>query len=396
MRICTLACMMALSAITATVRAEGTHVAYLMAYFVGDSVVENRLHLCWSSDGLHWTALNNDNPVVISSMSTKAIRDPALLRKQDGNYVLVYADAAWSVGQMPTCGFWDSPDLVNWSNQRICALSSNPAVPAWGPEATYDPASGKYIVLWSTASSDSIWYNTTTDFNSFSTEAPFFSPGYQVLENNICQSGGYYYLFFKDKRVTNAAGMPAKAIKVARSSSLTPGSFSTITDDYITPNLSEGPLVFKALNADRWHLYYDLFTQGGMFGCATTTNLNSNMSGWSLLSASQFSLPPHVRNGHILEVDQKELNELRNVWDNGPNLAQGGTATASSAIGGNPASNANDATYNTCWSAAADPGSNEWLEINLGTNRTFNKTVIRQSNSVRITGYKIQYYTGSA
>jgi hypothetical protein len=156
-----------------------------MAYFIGDSVEENRMHLCWSLDGLKWTALNNDKPVVTSSMSTKAIRDPAILRKQDGAFVLMYTDAAWSVGQKPTCGFWDSPDLVNWTNQRICTLSGNPKVPAWGPEAIYDPASGKYIVLWSTAKSDSLWYNTTTDFNTFSPEARFFSPGHKVLENNI-------------------------------------------------------------------------------------------------------------------------------------------------------------------------------------------------------------------
>jgi|GEM_PF-2852086 len=283
----TLACWVTALPLTTTVHAEGAHVAYLMAYFVGDSVEENRLHLCWSSDGLHWTALNNDNPVVISSMSTKAIRDPAILRKQDGTYVLMYTDAAWSVGQMPTCGFWDSPDLVNWSNQRIRALSGNPAVPAWGPEAIFDPASGKYIVLWSTASSDSIWYNTTTD-------------------------------------------------------------------------------------------------------------INSNTAGWSALPDNQFALPQRVRNGHIFEIDRLELNTLRNVWDNGPNFAQGCAASASSAMGGNPASNANDLNYNTFWSAAAGSGANEWLEINLGTSRTFNKTVIRQSNSDRITGYKIQYHNGTA
>jgi hypothetical protein len=378
------------------VQARGANIAYLMSYFVGDSVAENRLHLCWSSDGLHWTALNNDNPVVISSMSTQAIRDPAILRKQDGTYVLMYTDAAWSVGQKPTCGFWDSPDLVNWRNQRICTLSSNPGVPAWGPEAIYDPASGKYIVLWSTASSASLWYNTTDDFVTFSKEAPFFSPGYQVLENNICHYGGFYYLFFKDERGNNSATTPYKALKVARSSSLTPGSFKIITDDYITPHLSEGPVICKALDADRWYLYFDMFTQGGIFKCATTTNLDSNTSGWSALPDNQFALPKRVRNGHIFEIDRNELNTLRNVWDNGPNFAQGCAASASSALDGNPASHANDVNYNTFWSAAAGSGANEWLEINLGTSRTFNKTVIRETNADRITGYKIQYHNGTA
>jgi beta-xylosidase len=369
--------------------------AFLMAYFVGDSVEENRMHLCWSLDGLKWTALNNDKPVVTSSMSTKAIRDPAILRKEDGSFVLMYTDAAWSVGQKHTCGFWDSPDLVNWSNQRIRALSSDPAVPAWGPEAIYDPATGKYIVLWSTAHSDSLWFNTTTDFDTFSPEAQFFSPGHQVLENNIIQHGEYYYLIYKDERGGNNADTPYKALKVARSKSLTPGSFTILTEDYISPHLSEGPVICKAINADRWYLYYDMFMEGGIFKCATTTNLNGNTTDWSTLPDNQFSLPKRVRNAHILEIDREELIRLRDVWDNGPNFAGGCKASASSAMEGSPASNANDLNYNTYWSAAVDKGANEWLEINLGTNRTFNKTVIRQSNSDRITGYKIQYHNGT-
>ena len=381
--------------ITAPGHTKGPTEAFLMAYFVGDSVEENRMHLCWSLDGLKWTALNNDKPVVTSSMSTKAIRDPAILRKEDGTFVLMYTDSAWSVGQKPTCGFWDSPDLVNWSNQRIRALSSNRAVPAWGPEAIYDPATGKYIVLWCTARSDSLWYNTTTDFNTFSPEAQFFSPGYQVLENNIFQHGEYYYLIYKDERGKNSADTPYKALKVARSKSLTPGSFTTITDNYISPHLSEGPVICKAINSDRWYLYYDMFMEGGIFKCSTTTNLDGNTSEWSQLPDNQFSLPKRVRNGHIIEIDREELNRLRDVWDNGPNFAEGCKASASSAGEGSPASNANDLNYNTCWSAAAGTGANEWLEINLGTNRTFNKTILRQSNSDRITGYKIQYHNGT-
>ena len=89
------------------------------------------------------------------------------------------------------------------------------------------------------------------------------------------------------------------------------------------------------------------------------------------------------------------MNRLRDVWDNGPNFAEGCKATASSAGEGRPASNVNDLNYNTYWSAAAGKASNEWLEIDLGTNRTFNKTILRQSNSDRITGYKIQYHNGT-
>ncbi len=393
--ISTLPCWLVLLILTASTHAKGPTEAFLMAYFVGDSVEENRMHLCWSLDGLKWTPFNNDKPVVTSSMSTKAIRDPAILRKEDGTFVLMYTDAAWSVGQKPTCGFWDSPDLVNWTNQRIRALSNNPALPAWGPEAIYDPATGKYIVLWSTAASDSLCFNTTTDFDTFSPEAPFFTPGHQVLENNIFRNGEHYYLIYKDERGGNNADTPYKALKVARSMNLKPDSFTILTDDYISPHLSEGPVICKAINAERWYLYYDMFMEGGKFKCSTTTNLDGNTSEWTPLPDNQFSLPKRVRNGHILEIDREELNRLRAVWDNGPNFAEGCKVSASSAWEGNPASNANDLNYNTYWSAATGKGANEWLEIDLGKSRTFNKIILRQSNSDRITGYKIQYHNGT-
>jgi len=93
--ISTLPCWLLVLLLTTTGHAKGPTEAFLMSYFVGDSVEENRMHLCWSLDGLKWTALNNDKPVVTSSMSTKAIRDPAILRKEDGTFVLMYTDAAW-------------------------------------------------------------------------------------------------------------------------------------------------------------------------------------------------------------------------------------------------------------------------------------------------------------
>ena len=73
--ISTLPCWLLVLLLTTTGQAKGPTEAFLMAYFVGDSVEENRMHLCWSLDGLKWTALNNDNPVVTSCLGGHARGD---------------------------------------------------------------------------------------------------------------------------------------------------------------------------------------------------------------------------------------------------------------------------------------------------------------------------------
>lgn len=84
------------------------------------------------------------------------------------------------------------------------------------------------------------------------------------------------------------------------------------------------------------------------------------------------------------------------VYNTGNNLALGKTATASSIWGaGYEAGKGNDGNLTTRWNAATGTGANEWLEINFGTNTTFNKTIISQAYN-RITGYKIQYWNGSS
>ena len=81
----------------------------------------------------------------------------------------------------------------------------------------------------------------------------------------------------------------------------------------------------------------------------------------------------------------------------GTNLALGETASASSTwSAGDGASNANDGdSTGTRWAAADETGAGQWLEIDFGTNTTFNRTITKQCFN-RITGYKIQYWNGSA
>jgi alpha-L-fucosidase len=123
------------------------------------------------------------------------------------------------------------------------------------------------------------------------------------------------------------------------------------------------------------------------------------------------------RSGRLMQVDKNRLYEAANAMGiargeaigygpptptpgpYGPNLANNKPVTASNVYLNDAAYNgakAVDANEGTRW--ATDSGvSNAWLEVNFGTNTTFNKTITKEGETYyRTTGYKIQYWNGSS
>jgi hypothetical protein len=75
--------------------AAATYSAYVMGYFKespnqsGDSYA---LHLAVSNDGLNWMPLNQNNPVATPTAGMQGLRDPYILRRQDGTFVVLATD----------------------------------------------------------------------------------------------------------------------------------------------------------------------------------------------------------------------------------------------------------------------------------------------------------------
>lgn len=98
-----------------TARAAGT--AYVMAYFTespNGTGTDYGLHLAVSTDSLNWMPLNQNHPVVTPTEGALGLRDPFILRKQDGTFV-VSPPTSWArtgttsastctCGTPPTCG----------------------------------------------------------------------------------------------------------------------------------------------------------------------------------------------------------------------------------------------------------------------------------------------------
>ena len=113
---------------------EKVYSAYLFAYFKGEGLSQGeQIYFAVSRDGLHWTDLNEGNPVLVSTMGEKGLRDPFIMRSADGEKFYVIAtdlkingNGNWSAAQ--TSGsksimVWESSDLVHWSEQRMCRVA---------------------------------------------------------------------------------------------------------------------------------------------------------------------------------------------------------------------------------------------------------------------------------
>lgn len=314
--------------------------AWLLSYFGPDqSVAADSLYLAYSTDGLHWTRLGSGRPAYqLTGIGTNHIRDPFILRKSNGEFVYIATD--WTLSNNDD-NYWNNPsskifladskDLISFTNPRLLTLTSlkgprSKAMHAWAPEAYYDPAAQQYAIIWSgndTGDRNRIYVSYTKDFQTLVSPEPkvLFDPGYSVIDATVTTWKGSSYLFFKDETDNDggAATGSGKDIQIAHaaSESLTPGSFMRSDPGYIprgnnqgTRVETEGPFVIKDAKQELWYLYADLYTQGGIFGCWSTTDLNAKPSAWKRLARADYSFPADVRHAHPIRITQAELDAL--------------------------------------------------------------------------------------
>jgi hypothetical protein len=277
---------------------------YLLSYFGGDPYSES-VHLATSTDGLRWTALNANQGLGFATTGTRSVRDPYVFRKQDGTFGAV-ATQGWDTDSIYV---WSSPDLTSFGEPRLARVNTF-SNRAWAPQVIWNPVARNYLVYWSgnvNGGPNRTYYNTTTDFVTFSAPAVLFDPGHDQIDADIQLINGWYHLYYKNE-VT-------KRLFVARSASLNPGSFVPQSTAPLPPGdvSVEGPTVFKSNTENRWYMYYDRFDEGGVFGLSTSTN-PSVASSWTTVAPSAHSLPGGVRHATVIPLTAAELDRIRAAY----------------------------------------------------------------------------------
>ena len=298
---------------------------YLFVTFRGEATpLTEQIYFMVSEDGRSWTELNDGEPVLVSDVGEKGVRDPYIIRAHDGSkFFLIATDLShhysrnWSrnVRAASKCVvIWESKDLVNWSEPRLCKVAPDDAGCTWAPEAVYDEERGEYMLFWaSTTGRDDfakhrIWAARTKDFKTFGAPFIYIEKPTTVIDTTIVRENGMYYRFTKDEKY--------KAITMEKSRDLM-GNWADVQGfslDKLTGY--EGPTCFMNEPAQdgrpaKWCLLLDWYSKGRGYQPYFTDELGKG----TFNGGEPMNFPFHpVRHGTVLPITGAEMRRLVDQW----------------------------------------------------------------------------------
>ncbi|HKJ41474.1 MAG TPA: glycoside hydrolase family 43 protein [Sunxiuqinia sp.] len=282
---------------------------YLFSYFNNNG--KDGLHLAYSRDGYHYTALKNNQSFLTPKVADdKLMRDPCIIQGPDKLFHMVWT-VSWNDRGI---GYASSKDLIHWSKQQfVPVMKDEPtALNCWAPEIYYDKGSDRYLIFWATTipgrfkkgenQGDSkynhrMYYTTTKDFTTFSPTKLLYDGGFNVIDATIKKISGTCYMFLKDE----TRKPPKKHILIATSKNLT-GGYEMASKKPISPDWVEGPTVTKI--GDQWVVFYDEYTRHHM-GAVSSSDLKH----WKVIN-DEISFPPGTRHGTVFKVPESTLDKL--------------------------------------------------------------------------------------
>ncbi|MFA6589899.1 MAG: family 43 glycosylhydrolase [Bacteroidales bacterium] len=296
----------------------GPYSAYLFAYFTGNRIDQEAVHYAISADGYNYLALNNNKPVLNSSeiSSTGGVRDPHILRGEDGNtFYMVLTDMVsakgWSSNRAMV--LLKSTDLINWQSSVVNIQKKYPnqenLLRVWAPQTIFDKEAGKYMIYWSMMHSggpDIIYYayanEDFTDIEGEPKQLFFPKNGRSCIDGDIIYKDGVYHMFYKTEGHGNG-------IKHASTKSLSSGQW-TESDDYKqqTREAVEGSSVFRHLADNKYILMYDVYMKGSY-----QFTESSDLENFNIIDEA-ISMNFHPRHGSIIPITRAELKSLMEKW----------------------------------------------------------------------------------
>ena len=309
----------------------GEAAGYLFAYFEGsgDQNLMEQLRFAVSEDARNWYALNGNRPIIASDSISESggIRDPHILRGEDGCYYIVATDMhtydpkqGW--GSNPGIVLLKSKDLVNWTHAKI-NLSKDwsghfgDAYWVWAPQTIYDRKAGKYMIYFTLQRNDrktliTYYAYANKDFTAFESEPKvLFSAKYGSIDADIIEKDGVFHLFYKGNTKDENGREIKNGIQQATSKKLT-GPYKEdfkYIDAYAGTGTSvEGSGVFKLNGRDEYILMYDLYSSG-RYEYQTSKDLKTFTR-----EPQSFRKDFFPRHGTVMSVTAEELERLQQKW----------------------------------------------------------------------------------
>ncbi|QJW38729.1 immunoglobulin-like domain-containing protein [Cellulosimicrobium protaetiae] len=396
--------------------------AYLFAHFTAGrspNVSNEQIYFATSEDGTSWTDLNDEKPVLTSTVGETGARDPFLVRAPGGDkFYLLATDLStakygWHFTPdnpgSKSLVVWESTDLVNWSAPRLADVASRipNAGAAWAPEATYDPATGEYMVYWATISGApadhplgntlgdpmNMYYATTRDFVTFSDPVKWIDRQTSIIDTTMLEVDGVFYRASGDGQITIERSTDPYAVTISPGAmEENPGGWervSTLRDifgnDGYSGNRLEGPELFaynpedwqtdgSGAKVPTWGLIADRYNSGQGYMPFRSTDLagDSPLSAggaWSVGDDIDFGAVLK-RHGTILPITQNEHDRLQRAYGDAPALTV--TATTRCVAGKNvvAATITNEGEAAATVSVSSSYGERTGVVIGAGASKT--------------------------
>ena len=309
----------------------GEAAGYLFAYFEGggDQNLMEQLRFAVSEDAQNWYALNGNRPIIASDSISESggIRDPHILRGEDGYYYIVATDMhtydpkqGW--GANPGIVLLKSKDLVNWMHAKInlakdWSKNFGDAYWVWAPQTIYDRKARKYMIYFTLQRNDrktliTYYAYANKDFTAFESEPKvLFSAKYGSIDADIIEKDGVFHLFYKGNTKDEHGKEIKNGIQQAMSKKLT-GPYKEdfeYLDAYAgTRTHVEGSGVFQLNNSEDWILMYDLYSSG-RYEFQRSKDLKTFTK-----EPESFRKDFFPRHGTVMSVTADELEVLQQKW----------------------------------------------------------------------------------
>lgn len=340
---------------------------YLFGHFIGEQEAnQEQIYFAVSEDGLNFKDLNNRQPILISTVGEKGVRDPFLARSNDGEHfyliatdLSIYNRGGWFKNEQgyydaSTTGssnlvLWESDDLVNWSEPRLIPVAPANAGMAWAPEIVYHDKTQEYIIFFASSIMDpatkmkakpnAIYYVATKDFRTFSPTRLFIDnqcdpdgKAREIIDTTILKINDTYYAVSKDGDNAEKNG----GIRIHKTKDLLASdNWEKVLDldelDLPIDGLGirnfdngdlEGPEIFMFNKKDwddenvpEYGIICDRFQADLGYLPFVTTDIedrDNSKSSWRVLSNDKYSFDQlKKRHGTILNITKEELERLK-------------------------------------------------------------------------------------
>ena len=265
---------------------------YLFVYFPSNS--NENVYYALSDNGYDYTPMNDGQRTISADTISlkKGVRDPHILRGEDGFFYMVLTDMRCAEGWDSNRGLvmMRSKNLVSWEHatvhfpEKYKGTMFAKVTRVWAPETIWDPQAQKYMVYFSLLTSDnSIPYDkvfycyANEDFTDLEGEPTFlYDRGSATIDMNIVynEEDGLYHGFYKNEGSGGICKVTAAALTAPDGEPLGSQWSSPSAPLQQTTEPVEGAGVFHLIDEDTWVLMYDCYKNGHYQFC-TSPDLNT-------------------------------------------------------------------------------------------------------------------------